>query len=74
MKDYCPGYWDLATGGVVDAGEDDDEGASREIEEELGLPNLKPKRATTYKFTNDTLFGNLYYLELDSVNKEMMKL
>ena len=37
MKDYCPGYFDLVTGGVVGGDEDDDIGASRELEEELGL-------------------------------------
>ena len=37
-KDYCPGYFDLASaGGVVDAGEDDHAGAARELSEELGL-------------------------------------
>ena len=37
-KDYCPGFFDLASaGGVVDAGEDDDLGARRELQEELGL-------------------------------------
>ena len=37
-KDYCPGYFDLSScGGVVDAGEDDQIGAEREMFEELGL-------------------------------------
>ena len=35
LKDYCPGYFDLVTGGVVGAGEDDDLSASRELAEEL---------------------------------------
>ena len=30
-KDYCPGYFDLATGGVVGEGEDDDLSAVREV-------------------------------------------
>ena len=36
-KDYCPGFYDLVTGGVVDADEDDDISASRELAEELGI-------------------------------------
>jgi len=36
-KDYCPGFYDLVTGGVVDFGEDDDVSASRELAEELGI-------------------------------------
>lgn len=31
LKDWCPGYYDLVTGGVVGAGEDDDESAQREL-------------------------------------------
>jgi len=37
QKDYCPGYYDLVTGGCVAAGEDDDESATRELKEELGI-------------------------------------
>jgi hypothetical protein len=38
-KDYCPGFIDLASGGVVGmADTDPDVNAAREIEEELGIP------------------------------------
>lgn len=36
-KDMWPGYWDVAVGGVVDAGEDYATAAHRELEEELGI-------------------------------------
>ena len=36
-KDIFPGYWDLAAGGVMLAGETDEESASRELHEELGV-------------------------------------
>jgi isopentenyldiphosphate isomerase len=36
-KDVWPGRWDLAAGGVLRAGEDDEAGARREIAEELGV-------------------------------------
>lgn len=36
-KDIYPGFWDVAVGGVVAAGEDYDEAATREVEEEVGL-------------------------------------
>ena len=36
-KDIYPGYFDIAAGGVVLAGESYDESASRELEEELGI-------------------------------------
>lgn len=36
-KDIYPGYWDLAAGGVVLAGEGYEEAAARELQEELGI-------------------------------------
>ena len=36
-KDVFPGYYDVAAGGVVLAGESYEEGALRELEEELGI-------------------------------------
>lgn len=36
-KDVFPGYYDVAAGGVVLAGESYEEGAVRELEEELGV-------------------------------------
>ena len=42
-KDYCPGYIDLAAGGIVGLIEDEDESAARELEEELGIVDPSPK-------------------------------
>ncbi len=36
-KDVYPGYWDVAVGGVVAAGESFAAGARRELQEELGI-------------------------------------
>jgi len=36
-KDIYPGYWDIAAGGVVLAGESYEESATRELFEELGI-------------------------------------
>lgn len=36
-KDIYPGYWDIAAGGVVLAGESYEESAARELLEELGI-------------------------------------
>ena len=50
-KDYCPGFFDLASaGGLVDAGEDDHFGAARELQEELGLSNVGLKYICTTKY------------------------
>lgn len=40
-KDIYPGYWDLAAGGVVLAGESYEESAQRELREELSLAKAK---------------------------------
>lgn len=37
-KDVYPGYWDPAAGGVILARETYEEGAARELKEELGIP------------------------------------
>jgi len=39
-KDVYPGYWDVAAGGVVQAGETYEESAARELQEELGVGPL----------------------------------
>lgn len=67
-KDYCPGFFDLASaGGVVDAGEDDAVGAKRELEEELGLSDLTLTHVVTAKYQpadgSDNLFQNIYVIK-----------
>lgn len=41
-KSYCPGYYDLVTGGVMGPDDKDDyDNACRELMEELGIPEEK---------------------------------
>ena len=40
-KDIYPGYWDVAFGGVLGAGEGYDSGARRELEEECGVRGVE---------------------------------
>ena len=40
-KDIYPGYWDLASGGVILEGESYEEGAKRELRQELGIGGVK---------------------------------
>lgn len=44
QKDVFPGYWDVAIGGVLGAGEGYDAGAQRELHEELGLQAVRLRR------------------------------
>ena len=67
-KDYCPGFYDLASaGGVVDPGEDDHAGAKRELLEELGIEveNLTFVKTCKYQPADgsDNLFQNIYLLK-----------
>jgi isopentenyldiphosphate isomerase len=43
-KDVFPGQWDVAAGGVLNAGEDYDDGAKRELREELGVDGVTLRR------------------------------
>ena len=61
-KDACPGYYDLAAGGVLVAGETYEESAYREAEEELGLRNvaLTDHFKIYYEDARSRSFGRAY--------------
>ncbi len=52
-KDTQPGKWDTAVGGHVDAGETYNNAAQRELEEELGLVDMKPIFLYKFFHTNE---------------------
>lgn len=52
-KDLYPGYYDLAAGGVVCAGESYDESAQREAREELGIDGRPLERRFKFFFEQD---------------------
>lgn len=52
-KDVYPGWWDLAAGGVVGAGETYDDAAVREVAEELGLSGVVPEYVTCVRYEDD---------------------
>lgn len=47
-KDVQPGKWDTSVGGHVDAGEDAEDAARRELGEELGASGAQPKFLYSY--------------------------
>eukprot|EP00349_Pseudokeronopsis_sp_Brazil_P002605 CAMPEP_0202959830 /NCGR_PEP_ID=MMETSP1396-20130829/4007_1 /ASSEMBLY_ACC=CAM_ASM_000872 /TAXON_ID= /ORGANISM="Pseudokeronopsis sp., Strain Brazil" /LENGTH=73 /DNA_ID=CAMNT_0049678629 /DNA_START=228 /DNA_END=449 /DNA_ORIENTATION=- len=67
IKDYCPGYFDLVSGGVVGADESDIENAKREIYEEIGAAEVEPRFLCRLKFENEKtkVWGNIYQLQYD---------
>jgi 8-oxo-dGTP pyrophosphatase MutT (NUDIX family) len=66
-KDYCPGYFDLANGGVVGADESDETNARRELEEEIGvsLPELKVLTRIKFEDPGNRVWGNVFGAEYD---------
>lgn len=64
-KDYCPGYYDLANGGVVAADDTDETNAERELAEELGISNVTMSVLARVKFEDEgnRVWGNIFGLE-----------
>lgn len=61
-KDVYPGYWDLAAGGVVLAGESYDDSAERELAEELGITgvSLDPWFEFYFEDNRSPVWGRAY--------------
>lgn len=66
-KDIYPGYYDIATGGVVLAGESYDESARRELEEELGIRDTELSAHFTFLYEDGTnkVWGRVYSCTYD---------
>lgn len=61
-KDVWPGWWDLAVGGVVSAGEPYDDAARRELAEEVGITGVEPEPLGGGRYVDDhvALVGRCY--------------
>lgn len=60
-KDLYPGYYDLAAGGVVCAGESYEQSAAREAWEELGIEQpLKPHFKFFFEQNNNRCWGQVF--------------
>ena len=61
-KDYCPGYFDVCTGGVVAKDETNEDNAYRELIEELGIDLLTNGQSLKYhgSFRYKTAWENIY--------------
>jgi hypothetical protein len=53
-KDVFPGYFDVAAGGVVLAGETYEQGAERELEEEMGIRSIPLNRLFEFILKTNT--------------------
>jgi isopentenyldiphosphate isomerase len=53
-KDWAPGHWDVAAGGVIAVGEEPVASALRELEEELGIVTDTLRELGTHLYEDDT--------------------
>jgi 8-oxo-dGTP pyrophosphatase MutT (NUDIX family) len=53
-KDWAPGHWDVAAGGVIVLGEQPDDSALRELEEELGITGVELVALGSHLYEDDT--------------------
>lgn len=65
-KDVFPSHWDLTIGGVVAAGESFDDGARRELREELGV-DAEPKPLFPFRYADaaSVVYGMVYLVTQD---------
>jgi 8-oxo-dGTP pyrophosphatase MutT (NUDIX family) len=66
-KDVFPGYYDIAAGGVVLAGETYEQGAERELHEEMGIRGVPLTPLFEFYFENDRtcLWGRAFACTYD---------
>ena len=66
-KDVWPGWYDLAAGGVVVAGEEYDHSALREVREELGVEGVPLRGGIEFWFEDDSVqvWGKAYLCQWD---------
>jgi len=66
-KDVFPGYYDIAAGGVVLAGESYEQGAVRELEEELGIRETPLTSLFDFSYEDEyiRLWGRAFSCEYD---------
>ena len=55
IKDYCPGYYEIVSGGCVQYGESYEENAYRELEEELGIRNTPMEHLFKFYYENNVI-------------------
>jgi 8-oxo-dGTP pyrophosphatase MutT (NUDIX family) len=67
-KDVWPGWWDLAVGGVVAAGEPWLDAARRELAEEVGLHGVDPELLSSGRYEDEVvrLVARVYRVVLEA--------
>ena len=68
-----PGYYVLATGGVLQPGEEDLENAIREVEEEMGIKGVELRFHQKFKHVEINNFNSTYFLLSRTLNALVAK-
>ena len=75
QKEYCPGGIDLAAGGLMGPNETDEQNASRELKEELGIQNnfLESDCLTRFAYQDAKckVWCNVFYVKLDNMGQAL---
>jgi isopentenyldiphosphate isomerase len=75
-KEYCPGYYALATGGVMGPDETNELNAQRELAEEVGVvrkaEDMKLLEQFKYSDKHTSCWGNVFYVKL--TDKDVVKI
>lgn len=71
LKDYCPGFLDPTPGGVVAAGESYEHTNVREVEEEMGICDVKMDHLFTFFFEDERTrcWGDAWECQYDGAIK-----
>jgi isopentenyldiphosphate isomerase len=74
-KDWAPGHWDAAAGGVITADEDPDMSAARELAEELGVSGATLVALGTHLYEDDTVrcFEHAYEVVWDGTIRHQLE-
>lgn len=66
-KRYSPGKWGPAASGTVEEGETYDSNIIKEVEEEIGIKDIKPTKGPKFFVTAEhSYFRQMYYAVLDA--------
>lgn len=71
-KDYCPSYWDLAAGGVVQFGESYEDNAERELNEEYGLSSVKLEKVCCVLCKEQRVWGGVFLVEWEGKVEDLV--
>lgn len=67
QKDYCPGYFDPCSGGVLQRGEEFAPSAARELDEEMGIRGVPLRHCGSFLYEDEAarVWGDMWDCQYD---------